>query len=349
MATAQTYQAALEAWALSVKAANPDEAAATIKAGRLNVYQALDTFVGYLMNAGFAPRTIWNYLSAVRGFLRFEDIQVDQYKLRDKITLPPEVEVSVDRIPTREEIKKLLLEADLRLKAAIAILASSGMRVGELCRLRIGNINFQKHPTRITILGKYSKTKANRTVRITDETTNLLKEYLGPRIKNTEYYLFPSPTKPTEPIERNATAMSIRRLIERCGLLKKLDPDSKRYELHVHCFRKFFFTQMIATGIDRGITEYLMGHKYGLDANYLRLNEEAIDKEYLKAASRLTYLNELSPQTISDEVKLELAQRDKTIQELHGRLAEYEAQQKNTVRLTPEEIYGLRQILARSR
>jgi integrase len=123
---------------------NPDEVVSSIRSGKTDVYKALDNFVAFLMKEGFAPRTVWNYLSAARGFLRYEDVQVDQYKLRDKITLPPKMEVSVDRIPTSEELKKLLLEADLRLKAAVAILASSGMRIGELCNLRVCNIDFDK-------------------------------------------------------------------------------------------------------------------------------------------------------------------------------------------------------------
>lgn len=322
--TAETYGAALNLWASTLGYAGPDEAVSAIKSAKIGVYKALDDFVAKLMATGFAPRTIWNYLSAVRGFLRFEDVTIDQYKLRDKIILPPKMEISTDRIPTREEIKKLLLEGDLKQKAAIAILASSGMRIGELCKLRIANVDFEKHPARIGILGKISKSKTSRVVRISDEAANLLKEYLGDRIKTKEAPLFPDPTNPNEPIKRNALAMNIRRLIERCGLLTKLDPDSRRYEVHVHCFRKYFFTQMIVSGVDRGIVEYLMGHKFGLDANYLRLGEEVLDREYEKHAERLTFLNEISPQLITEGMKEQLAERDETIREMRQRLQSLE-------------------------
>jgi integrase len=294
-----------------------------IRAGKVDVYRALDGFVAFLMKDGLAPRTVWNYLSAARGFLRFEDVEVDEYKLRDKITLPPKMEVSVDRIPTSEELRKLLLEADLRLKAMVAVLASSGMRIGELCNLRVGNIDFKNRPTRITILGKFSKSKANRVVRMSDEAANLVKEYLGKRMSSKEEYVFPSTTNPSQPSKRNALAMSLRRLIERCGLLKKLDPESRRYEVHVHCFRKFFFTQLIASGIDRGIAEYWMGHRFGLDSNYLRLNEKALDDEYLKVAPKLTFLSDISPQT---SLERELANRDEIIEELRRRVQFLEGQ-----------------------
>lgn len=347
--TAETYGAALNLWARTLGYSTPDEAVSAITSGKIDVYKALDDFVAKLMATGFAPRTIWNYLSAVRGFLRHEDVTIDQYKLRDKITLPPKVEISVDRIPTREEVKKLLLEGDLRLKAAITVLASSGMRIGELCKLRVANIDFEKHPVRIAIQGRFSKSRFSRTVRITDEAANLLKEYLGDKIKNREAYVFPSPTNPDEPIKRNALAMSIRRLIERCGLLRKQDPESRRYEIHVHCFRKYFFTQMIAAGVDRGIVEYLMGHKFGLDPNYLRLGEEMLDREYEKHAERLTFLNEISPQGIPEAMQEELANRDTTIQKLQERIFSYESQMNRISRLSDEEIEAVRELIAKTR
>jgi len=42
----------------------------------------------------------------------------------------------------------------------------------------------------------------------------------------------------------------------------------------------------MASGIDRGIAEYFMGHTFGLDPNNLRLNEELLNREYLKAADK---------------------------------------------------------------
>jgi integrase len=239
-----------------------------------------------------APKTTLTYVGAVKGFLRHEDVTIDQYRLREKVTLPAKVEISLDRVPTREEVRRLLLEADLRIKVAIAILASSGMRIGELCALRVGSVDFEKNPPRITIAAKNAKTRQGRVVRFSEEAAGLVKEYLGERISDKESWLFPHHEDPTRPYAKNALHNLIMRLIEKCGLLDKLDPESRRYALHPHCFRKYFFTQLIASGIDRGIAEYFMGHKFGLDANYLRLNEERLDKEYLKAAADFTFLTD---------------------------------------------------------
>lgn len=318
--TAITYAGALRLWAKCLSFKSPDEAAAEIKAGRLDVYKALDDFVGHCMQVGMAPKTTLTYVGAVKGFLRHEDVTIDQYRLREKVTLPPKVEVSLDRIPTQAEIRRLLLEADLKMKAAIAVLASSGMRIGELCALHVGNIDFEKKPARIMISAKNSKTKQGRIVRISEEAANLLKEYLGKRIDKKESWVFPHHDDPTKPYAKNALHNLIMRLIEKCGLLDKLEPESKRYALHPHCLRKYFFTQLIASGIDRGIAEYFMGHKFGLDANYLRLNEELLDKEYAKASDKFIFLRPLSPQ------QEELNNVTKENEELRERLAKLEGQ-----------------------
>ena len=318
--TAEIYASGVRLWASTLGFATADEAVAAIKSGKLDVYKALDDFVGHGMHVGMAPKTILTYLSGVKGFLRHEDVTIDQYRLRDKVTLPAKVDVSIDRIPTREEVKKLLLEADLKLKAVIATLASSGMRIGELCTLRIGNVDFQRNPVRITISGKHTKTRQTRIVRITDETANLLKEYLDGRMDEKDAWVFPSQTNSTQPHSKNALHMSIMRLIERCGLLAKLDPESRRYALHPHCFRKYFFTQMIAAGIDRGIAEHFMGHKFGLDTNYLRLSDEALDQEYRRASDRLTFLSDISPKS------QELNNIVRENEELRERLARLEGQ-----------------------
>jgi len=46
------------------------------------------------------------------------------------------------------------------------------------------------------------------------------------------------------------------------------------------------------------------------------------------------------------DVRAELEQRDRTIQELHQRLAEYETQMKRLARLSDEEIEAVRKIIA---
>ena len=83
-----------------------------IKARKLDAYEALDKFVGYLLTNGSAPKNRPNLHKHRQTLFRFEDIAVDSQKLRDKVELPPKVEVSIDRIPGREEMRSIILNCD---------------------------------------------------------------------------------------------------------------------------------------------------------------------------------------------------------------------------------------------
>ena len=62
-----------------------------IKARKLDAYDALDKFVGFVLANGSAPKTVLTYTSAIKGLFRFEDINVDSQKLRHKVELPTKV------------------------------------------------------------------------------------------------------------------------------------------------------------------------------------------------------------------------------------------------------------------
>jgi hypothetical protein len=59
---------------------------------------------------GATPRTIWIYVGGVKAQLEYEAIILDRHELK-KVQLSAKVEVSVNRIPTREELRGLILNA----------------------------------------------------------------------------------------------------------------------------------------------------------------------------------------------------------------------------------------------
>lgn len=106
-----TYGKAEAAFARCFGVKSADILVERIKAHELDPYTALDKFVSYLLANGSAPKTILTYVTAVKGLIRYESIPIDSYQLRAKVELPPKVEVSIDRIPTREEIRTILLNS----------------------------------------------------------------------------------------------------------------------------------------------------------------------------------------------------------------------------------------------
>jgi integrase len=310
--TMRTYRGALMVWARGLGFEHPDVVVQKIKDEKLDPYQILQDFVIRLQKQGRAPKTIGAYIGALKGFLIDSDVEVSGEKFKQKVVLPARYEVSTDRAPTQEEMKSILLRSKLATKTAIAILASSGMRLGELSQLKVENIQFGEagHPSKIIIKPSTTKSRRRRLTFITTEATDLLREYLGQKISKPETILFPEGT--------DALYGRIINALQRTGLRQKSDSDSKRFELHPHCFRKYFFSNCLSAGIDRGLVESFMGHAFALDSNYLRMSDEELAKQYQKAADRLTFLTTTTG--ITDQ------QLSETLQERDGKIEQLRSQ-----------------------
>src|SRR6266571_856879 len=135
--TSIAYGSAIGLWSRTL-GEEPDKA---LEATRTNPYEALDKWVSYLCSGSLAPKTILLYFSAVKGFFEFGDIELSPSKLK-KITrtLPRSNILSTDRAPSLEELRKIFRSSNLKAQTALAILLSSGMRLGELCTLKIGSV-----------------------------------------------------------------------------------------------------------------------------------------------------------------------------------------------------------------
>jgi integrase len=82
--------------------------------------------------------TVRNYLKSIKLFCEMADISITWKKITRG--LPRAKSYADDRIPTIEEIRKLLEYPDRRLKAIIITMASSGIRLGAWDYLKWGHV-----------------------------------------------------------------------------------------------------------------------------------------------------------------------------------------------------------------
>jgi integrase len=80
---------------------------------------------------------------------------------------------------SKEDIADILNHcSDIKLKTYVMLLAATGMRASEALHIRVKDIDFEKHPVELYVKGENTKTKADRTVFLTEEVTHQLNSWL---------------------------------------------------------------------------------------------------------------------------------------------------------------------------
>lgn len=132
----------------------------------------------------------------------------------------------------------------LRDKVIIELLASTGMRVGELVSLNKESVDFENK--QCIVLGKGGK---QRIVYFDSKTKIHLKNYLSARIDNNEA-LFVSHFKPFNRLQISGVEI----------MLRKLGLKAKIAKVHPHRFRRTLATKAIDKGMPVEQVQILLGH-----------------------------------------------------------------------------------------
>jgi integrase/recombinase XerD len=137
----------------------------------------------------------------------------------------------------------------LRDKAMIEVMYSAGLRVSELCGLRISDIHFDQGYLRC--VGKGNK---ERLVPVGEEAMNWLEGYINQARKTMLGgqqcdYLFV--TNRADGMTRQAFWHIIKRHAKKAGITKELSP---------HTLRHAFATHLLNHGADLRVVQLLLGH-----------------------------------------------------------------------------------------
>ncbi len=202
-------------------------------------------------SSGTLSKQTQNYhLIALRVFLKYLVRQEVKSLTPERIELAKVPERSLDLI-TYEELCRLLNSPnskdlkDLRDKAILELLFSTGLRVSELCSLtRSIDLNSKE----LSIRGKGGKV---RVVFLSEQAKKAIGEYLATR-KDANKALF-IPTG--EITDRSLTSRSVERIIKQhatsVGISKKVTP---------HVIRHVFATDLLSNGADIRSVQAMLGH-----------------------------------------------------------------------------------------
>lgn len=155
----------------------------------------------------------------------------------------------------------------LRDLAIIDLLASTGMRVGELVKLNINDIDFENREC--VVFGKGNK---ERPVYFDARTKIHLKNYLNAR-KDSDPALFVSLDSPHERLNISGVEIRLRQLGKRLGIQK----------VHPHKFRRTVATKAIDKGMPIEQVQSLLGHsQIDTTMHYAMVNQNNVKESHRK-------------------------------------------------------------------
>ena len=254
----------------------------------------LETFSANLRDLGIQPRSQARILSGIRSFYHYlilEDyLQADPSELLES----PQIGFHLPEILTLDEIDLLIESIDLstnegqRNRTILETLYSCGLRVSELCNLKLSDLYLEEGFIKVD--GKGSK---QRLIPISPRAIRELQLYFIDRNqisikKSYEDYVFIS--KWGKNISRITVFHIIKTLAEAISLKKTISP---------HTFRHSFATHLLEGGANLRAIQCMLGHEsIGTTEIYTHIDKNRLRSEIIEHHPRNKIFHKESHQSI---------------------------------------------------
>ena len=229
----------------------------------------------FLYQDGITSRTRAHYLTVIKSFYNY---MVDNHYLdknpSERIKLP-KIEKKLPEYLTIEEVDRIMninptKPTDYRNIAMLETIYACGLRVSELCELKINNIDFEE-----CIIRVYGKGKKERIVPMNDNSINALKTYMD------EYRLYLLKDKVSEYVFINNFGSRISRQGFFKILKKICDDNGINKSVSPHTLRHSFATHLLNNGADIRVIQELLGHSNLTTTQiYSHLVNEKVKEDY---------------------------------------------------------------------
>ncbi|MBQ9385780.1 MAG: site-specific tyrosine recombinase XerD [Bacteroidaceae bacterium] len=217
----------------------------------------LHGFAAAMGDLGIAPRSQARIISGIKSLFKF--LSLDGYREDDPSELleAPKIGRHLPDVLTVDEIDSIIKQINLSLpeghrnRAMIETMYSCGLRVSELCSLKMEDLFLNEGFIRVT--GKGSKQRlVPISERAVHEIDNWLKDRCHVDIRpGAEPYLFLS-IRRGRPISRIMVFDIVRDLTAKAGISKTVSP---------HTFRHSFATHLLEGGANLRAIQCMLGHE----------------------------------------------------------------------------------------
>lgn len=276
----------------------------------MEVSTEIEKFSSFMLGERKSPHTIKEYRFLVSLFLKFAEKPLDEcspsdiedyknflasrrnysktsqylaikalrhfYKFKD---LPPPVNLTVPKRPRKmpnylseKEASRLLEFAagDTRTNLIVSLLAHTGMRVGELCNLKVDDVDLEEG-----VIGIYSgKGDRDRIVIIPDECREAVRKYLSVRFAIDSRSKALIVSRRGTKLDTSTVQRIVRNLARDAGIRKKVTP---------HVLRHTFATAILRNGGDIRFIQQLLGHaSVATTQIYTHVDDNTLKEMYQK-------------------------------------------------------------------
>ena len=243
----------------------------------------LDGFAKALQGLGVGPRSVARILSGVRSFYRFltleKEVETDPTELLESPKLGkhlPEV-LSLPEIDAIEAAIDLSKPEGVRDLAIVEVLFSCGLRISELCSLRLSELYLEEGYIRV-----HGKGRKERLVPIAgtigDSAIDRLRQWFvvrqGCKVKpGEEDFVFVS-LRRGKRLSRISLFVYIKEYAAKAGIRKNISP---------HTFRHSFATQLLEGGANLRAIQAMLGHEdIGTTEIYMHVDKTHLRREILE-------------------------------------------------------------------
>ncbi|MDV3277590.1 MAG: hypothetical protein LYZ69_03885 [Nitrososphaerales archaeon] len=240
-------------------------------------------FVREMERKGKAGSYIIRFKKVILSWLSYNNLDVKlKVNIKGKSETPT---IANERVPSKEELAKILRMGSRRCRVSVALMALSGLRPESLGNftgtdgMRLGDfkeakiisdgIAFVKVPSMLTVRNPLSKARHQYFTFVGNETITYIQEYLHERTKQGEKLMADSPLLAFDPrgVKKNAflrTSLVTRDIKE---AIVKSGFSWRPYVLRAYCDTGMIIAESKGL-ISHPYLQFLMGHKGDIEARY---------------------------------------------------------------------------------
>ena len=239
------------------------------------VHNDLEAFVESKQDQGLKPLSVENNLRQVKTFLRYlvegKVVPAEVLSRRISIKVPKPLPRAMDPL----DVKRLLeVVQKIRDRAMILVLLRTGIRIGELLRLRVSEVYLPER--KIHLVGG-EKNRTGRVGYLSVDACQALQEWIRKREKEKPLLFY---GQGRSSLCYTAARVMFQRYLQKAGI------SEKGYSLHG--LRHTCATELLNAGMRIECLQQVLGHSnLEQTRRYARLTDKTREEEYFRAMARI--------------------------------------------------------------